>query len=302
MNKNTLNDLTGKEWVYNTNSVETFESSDEERELNKFLVELLESRFQTSGAESYAHKIRKVHPSPKPPQLMERLIKFFTKENELVFDPFAGVGGTLLGASLCNRRAIGLDISEQYNAVYKEANEHLTLKEQTFVVGDSRNLNEFPELQNTELDFVLTDPPYGNMMTRKKTGEATKKKLDTSPTPFTDLAEDLGNLELNDFLIQLKNVISDSVAKLRDKRYVVIFTKDFQPKPDYHGMLHFDIMKTLTEIEGLKYKGMKIWYDKSINLFPYGYPFAYVGNQLHQYILVFRKEAPKPMKAKRATK
>ena len=31
-------------------------------------------------------------------------------------------------------------------------------------------------------------------------------------------------------------------------------------------------------------------YDKSINLFPYGYPYAYVGNQLHQYILIFRKE------------
>ena len=44
------------------------------------------------------HHIRKIHPTPKPPQLMRDLIQFFTKEGELVFDTFMGVGGTLLGA------------------------------------------------------------------------------------------------------------------------------------------------------------------------------------------------------------
>lgn len=288
--ENKLNDLSGKQWVYSTNSVESFETTEAERDLNRFIVELIETRFPTSGAESYAHKERKIHPSPKPPQLMEKIIRFFTKETELIFDPFCGVGGTLLGASLCQRNAIGVDLSEKYLEVYQQAANKLSLPIQKTFTANSKNLDQIEELKNTEFDLILTDPPYGNMMARKKTGEATKKKLDTSPTPFTESIEDIGNLEVEDFLAELKKIIQSSFNNLRNKRYVIIFTKDFQPKPEYHGMLHFDIMQTLSKIEGLKYKGMKIWYDKTVNLYPYGYPYAYVGNQLHQYILIFRKE------------
>ena len=91
--KNSLNDLTGKEWLYNTNSIESFESEKWERELNKFIIDLIETRYSTKGEDSFAHHIRKEHPTPKPPQLMERLVRFFSKKNELVFDPFMGVGG-----------------------------------------------------------------------------------------------------------------------------------------------------------------------------------------------------------------
>jgi len=90
---NPLNDLSGGEWTFFLNSV-------------------ISTRYPTSGPESYAHNLRKIHPSPKPPQLMQQIIEFFTKEGDLVFDYFMGVGGTLLGASLANRRAIGIDLSE----------------------------------------------------------------------------------------------------------------------------------------------------------------------------------------------
>ena len=287
---NPLNNLNGKEWVFSTNSIECFVSTEDEREFNRFVVELIESRFSTNGNNSYAHHIRKVHPSPKPPQLMEKLIKFFSKEDEIVFDPFCGVGGTLLGASLCKRKAFGIDLNNEYLNIYKEASKYLNLSIQETFNYNSKNLEEIDNLKNVEFDLILTDPPYGDMMSRKKTGEAVKKKNDTSPTPFTNSKEDIGNLDLDEFLIELKDIIQISVNKLKNKRYLLLFIKDLQPKPEYHGMLHFDIMNKLIEIEGLYYKGMKIWYDKTINLYPYGYPYAYVGNQLHQYILIFRKD------------
>ena len=62
---NPLNDLTGSQWTH-------------------FLRSVFSSRYPTSGKESYGHKIRKIHPSPKPPQLMRELIEFFTKENEFI--------------------------------------------------------------------------------------------------------------------------------------------------------------------------------------------------------------------------
>ncbi len=43
---------------------------------------------------------------------MARLIEFFTKSGEIVLDPFAGVGGTLLGAAIARgpRRALGIEL------------------------------------------------------------------------------------------------------------------------------------------------------------------------------------------------
>jgi len=288
--KNTLNDLTGKEWIFRTNSIDIFKSSNEDIELIKFILEIFESRYSTKGSESYAHHIRKIHPTPKPPQLMKFLIEFFSKENDLVYDPFMGVGGTLLGASLCNRKAIGIDLSEEYIEVYKNVCDFLKLEKQTTILGNSKDLNKITKLKELQFDLIMTDPPYFNMMAKKKSGESAKKKKDISPTPFTNNNEDIGNLPLKIFLDKLKSIINIGFRKLRNKRYVVLFTKDFQPSKEYHGMLHYDIITKLLEIEGLIYKGFKIWYDKSVNLYPYGYPYAYVGNQLHQYIIIFRKE------------
>lgn len=287
--RNQLNDLTGKEWIYRTNSVEIVESSEEELELTKFILEIEETRYSTKGKEGFSHKLRRIHPSPKPPQLMKKIIEFFTKKDGWILDPFVGVGGTLLGASLVERNAVGLDLSEKYLEVYREVCEKENLKEQIAVVANSKNLDEIGEVKNREFDLILTDPPYGNMMLRKKTGEATKKKKDTSPTPFTSDINDLGNLPLVEFLEELKAVISKGVNFLKDKKYVVVFCKDFQPTAEYNGLLHADIVNKLTEISGLYFKGYKIWYDKSINLFPYGYPYSYISNQLHQYILIFQK-------------
>ena len=290
---NSLNNLTGKEWIFNTNSIESIFSTEFEREFNKFLVELIETRFSTSGAESYAHNIRKIHPSPKPPQLVERLIRFFSKENETVFDPFCGVGGTLIGAEICKRKSVGIDLNNEYLDVYKLACNSLNISHGITYNANSKDLNKITALKDVEFDLILTDPPYGNMMSREKTGEAMKKKNTSKPTPFTNSPDDLGNMNIDEFLIELKQIIEVSVKKLRDKRYLLVFIKDLQPKNDYHGMLHYDVMNKLSEIDDLNYKGLKIWYDKSINLFPYGYPYAYVGNQLHQYILIFRKESNK---------
>ena len=51
--------------------------------MDLFLNSVITTRYSTSGSDSYAHEIRKIHPSPKPPQLMRQIIEFFTKEGVL---------------------------------------------------------------------------------------------------------------------------------------------------------------------------------------------------------------------------
>ena len=272
---NKLNDLSGGEWTFFLNSVIT-------------------TRYSTSGGDSYAHEIRKIHPSPKPPQLMRQIIEFFTKERGLVFDYFMGVGGTLLGASLCNRKAIGIDLSAEYISTYKKATKALNLVEQKTLQADSVNFlkktSEFSKFLNEEkIDLILIDPPYGDMMAREKTGEAAKNKKSSEATPFTNMEVDLGNMEWKKFREVFKETIQNATKNLKDKGHIVIFIKDLQPKNGNPNLLHADLIKDINNVDEINYLGTKIWGDLSVNLYPYGYPHSYVSNQIHQYILIFRK-------------
>ncbi len=53
----------------------------------------------------------KFHPSPKPVALMERLLAVVTAPGDLVLDPFAGGGATLIAAKRTGRRCIGIESS-----------------------------------------------------------------------------------------------------------------------------------------------------------------------------------------------
>jgi len=55
------------------------------------------------------------HPAMFPEELPRRLMKLFSYKNDLVLDPFNGVGTTTLMAWKLGRRFIGIDISEQYS-------------------------------------------------------------------------------------------------------------------------------------------------------------------------------------------
>tara|TARA_B100000579_G_scaffold29647_1_gene20767 strand:+ start:212 stop:1138 length:927 start_codon:yes stop_codon:yes gene_type:complete len=291
--KNPLNDLTGKEWIYFTNSMlETdFDNEEEFKDwLNYISDSVIDTRYSTSGEDGFEHKLRKQHPTPKPPQLMRDIIAFFTKEEQTVLDPFMGVGGTLIGASLINRNAIGIDLDKKYIDIYKEVSKKLGYKIQKTYIKDALKIDKIKPLSEIQVDAIITDPPYANMMSKAKTGgDKTKKNEIGTLTPFTENKDDIGNLDYFEFLNSLKIIIEKSLLLLKEKGYLIVFTKDLQPTKQHHNMLHADIVQKLSEIDGLNYKGFKIWYDKSLNLFPYGYPYSYVSNQLHQYILIFRK-------------
>lgn len=272
---NKLNDLSGGAWTYFTSSV-------------------LNTNYKTSGPDDFAFNIRKIHPSPKPPPLMRDIIEFFTKENEIVFDYFMGVGGSLLGASLCGRRSIGIDLNEKYIDAYRQASQQLGLPLGKTVCGDSLELlkddklvNKF--LEGEKISLILIDPPYSNMMSKKKTG-ADIAVYGNKATPFTNDIRDLGNLERTDFFAKLKQSVLLASKYLKKRGYIVIFIKDMQPHKKETNLLHADIVRYINEIDDISYKGLKIWADQTSKLFPYGYPFSFVANQIHQYILIFRKE------------
>jgi DNA modification methylase len=49
-----------------------------------------------------------------PEELVERVLKLFSYQNDVILDPFNGVGTTTVVAKKTNRRYLGIDISEEY--------------------------------------------------------------------------------------------------------------------------------------------------------------------------------------------
>jgi hypothetical protein len=271
--RNRLNELTGKEWTYFLNSVWI-------------------TAYPPVAGKSSAFDLRKVHPSPKPPELMRDIILFFTKRHQKILDPFAGVGGTLLGASLCKppRKAVGIEINSRYTKVYRKASKVMNLERQEMICGDARNMLRTEVSQSSLFDLILTDPPYSDMMNRPKNGQKKKLYDRNDPTPFSPDPRDIGNLPYDEYLVELRKILELAVSRLRPKKYMVVFCRDFQPSYGSPNLLHSDLIKELAKIPQIRYRGLRIWYDQAVDLYPFGYPYAFVMNQMHQYILVFRKE------------
>lgn len=62
----------------------------------------------------------KIHPTQKPVKLLERLIELFTDEGDVVIDPVAGSGSTLIAAENLNRKAHGFEIKKDFHQAATE--------------------------------------------------------------------------------------------------------------------------------------------------------------------------------------
>lgn len=93
------------------------------------------------------HVEKTIHPCQFPVELVERLVLAMTKEGDLVYDPFMGVGTTAVAAFRQKRKVAGADIEKKYVEVAKE---RLKLEEKGF-------------LKTRELGMPIYDPntPHG---------------------------------------------------------------------------------------------------------------------------------------------
>lgn len=292
--RNTLNELTGEEWLYFTKSVWT-----------------------TAYPSELGHALRKEHGANKPPRLMARLIEFFTKRDELVLDPFAGVGGTLLGAAIARppRRALGIELSPRWADVYARVVDEARAAQDgagpelsdlgpndpggprsfdpsgsELVVGDA--LKVLPTLAAESVDFVATDPPYNVQLPMTMSGGALAESFANRRTDYamvTDDAADLANAaDYPAFLDRMTDVLAELARVLKRGRYAVLIVRDAYQDGRYL-FTGADLAARAASV-GLVPKGDLIWYQAGTRLRPYGYPTGFVPNIAHQHLLVLRRD------------
>ena len=263
-----LNELSGKEWAQSSRSVQEFPDVRSAKQ--------------------------KAHGAAFPMSLAKQQISVYTREGGVVLDPFLGVGTTLDACVATGRRGIGIEINPEYHALAAaDLTEH---PEQRVILGDALRIGEFVE--PATIDFVLTSPPYGNLLRNVKGSFAYKWREHSNiapvsnPRPYSDDPLDLGNLPYEDYLAAVTEVMRGTYEALKPGGYAVWVVKDFRALKEKVPFvpLHMHVSQCATEA------GFRMWdiqiYDQTRfrPLVCLGYPSSnYYLNIGHSYNLVFRK-------------
>ena len=170
-------------------------------------------------------------------------------------------------------------------------------KHHQFINGDSCEV--LKTLEDGSIDFVVTSPPYWGILNKLDQKVIKNRVANNLETKYSEDEKDLGNVEsYEEFLdILVNKVFLECARTLKNGRYMALVVSDFRDKSEYisfHSDLIYRLNKAAIPNGGiLKLQGTKILLQNHKSLLPYGYPFAYVENIHHQYVLIFRKEGKK---------
>jgi DNA modification methylase len=184
--------------------------------------------------------------------MLEFWINKFSEPGQIVFDPFAGFGTTLLVAEGLGRTGYGIEYSKP-KADYVQG---LLAHPEHLIQGDSRNLSEY---DIPPVDLCLTSPPYTN-------------ESDTE-NPFVDYRQK--GFDYSSYLQGMGHIFSQVAAKMKPSGHLVIEASNLK-KSGQVTTLAWDIARQVSLLFHFEGETIVCW-DR------YGYGYN------HSYCLVFSK-------------
>ncbi|MEM4328825.1 MAG: DNA methyltransferase, partial [Candidatus Caldarchaeum sp.] len=227
------------------------------------------------------------HPAMFPVELCRRLIEIYTRKGDVVLDPFMGSGSAIIAARDLERKGIGFDINPDFVELAKKRLSqqkliHLGVEDPDIFCEDAKNLLRY--IKPNSVDLVITSPPYWNIHTRKRTADYKE------PRPYSSLERDLGNIsDFNRFMDELKSIFEKVHTVLRGGKRCIVIVMDIRQGSQFIPF-HMNIVTMMTEI-GFILEDIIIWDRRKeySNLRPLGYPYVFIVNKIHEYVLIFRK-------------
>jgi len=89
------------------------------------------------------HKTEKIHPTQKPISVITNLIEIFTDIGDVVIDPVAGSGSTIVSTINTGRRGFGFEIKKDFYRNATKWIEEVKSQGNLFIVNDKKNKNNF---------------------------------------------------------------------------------------------------------------------------------------------------------------
>ena len=317
--RNRLNDLSNKEWMISTKSVwksETINDNidilgeDEWQAFSEWLIEIkgVETAEkildQILPSVIYSRppsrdKLKSQHPATFAETDIERLLRFFTKQDQRVLDPFVGSGSTLIACKATNRNGVGIELVPRWAEIARKRVSgddlplfrNIEIEEgypQQIIDGDAREI--MCTLGDETFDFIVTSPPYWKILHKDKDHKVIRERASKGlDTRYSELENDLGNIgSYEDFLRELKKVFAECYRVLKDGKYMCVIVSDFRDKGKFIPF-HSNVSESIEKCN-FALQGITILVQDNKNLYPYGIPYSFVSNVCHQNILIFRKK------------
>lgn len=223
-----LNELTGSEWTILGKSVQQFNGPITEK--------------------------RKKHGAAFPIVLAKHFIKIYSKTGDTILDPFAGVGTTLDAANVMKRHSIGIELNADFIKLFnqgidkKDGNPNYDYRR--LMIQDTA-LNVYKHLHSDSIDFILTSPPYSNLLNNIRlnfadkdyNGNPYKNQSRKLAKPYSKHVDDFGNLTYKDYLVKLKELFEYLHKIAKQGSYNVWVVRDYRelknniPYNNLHGDL-----------------------------------------------------------------
>jgi DNA modification methylase len=270
LHTDTLNDLDAKSWVKST-----------------------KSWFVVNPRSRSADQLE--HPAKFPEELVERFIRFFTKQGTWVLDPFAGVGSTLIACRESGRNAVGIELHEEFaESGKKQLSAMKGSGSQHLLVGDSQEaemliMRQFGDSPPV-FDYLITSPPYWDMLRKSRGGnESVHKQREKQGFKqyYSDSKNDLGNItNYDEYINSLGLLFGNLKALLKEKAYLTVVVQNMRDVDGKLRPIAWDLARRLSEDYELRQE--MIWCQDNKKLGCWGYPTTYVSNVHHHYCLIFQ--------------
>ncbi len=206
-----------------------------------------------------------------PPQVPRNLILKYTREEDIVLDPFCGSGTSMIECKLLNRKGIGIDVNVESLKLAKDRLnfEYNTTYEPKLIKADSTNLQRI--IPNGKIDFIFAHPPYADIIKYSK-----------------DIKEDISRLNLQEFLNQMSLFSKECFRILKKGKICSVLIGDIRKNKNviplgFYIMNMFIqtgfILKEIIIKEQHNCKKTDYWKNKNIDFYLL----------THEYVFVLKK-------------
>lgn len=206
------------------------------------------------------------------PILADNIISYWSKEGDIILDPFAGRTRSIISAAK-KRMYYGFEVSKKVHAVVQKA-----------INTNQTMLPIIPQVYNDDcisvlnynipnVDLIFSCPPYFNI-----------EKYPSCKGQLSDIKN------YNDFLESFKERMKMCCTKLKDDGYVILVIGDFRINKKFH-CLHVDTINMMKSI-GFNIHDVIVRQSVTFNRAAIRFGACKktkITAKVHEYILVFKK-------------
>ncbi len=231
---------------------------------------------------------KSVHPAAFPISLATRCISLFTHEGELVLDPFAGSGTTLVASADLARNAVGFDLNPEYadlcnarlnNSLDSQTPNGLAKSGGDSDGGSSRGVSRVSpparqvalceDARNAPLylrpgcvSLILTSPPYANLLNRSRRNKSRRGGMRRNEQygkveQYSQDPRDLGTLGVDEYATAIEDIFAGLLPLMRPRAHCVVNVPDMW-WDNRRITLHIEVVSALRRA-GYELRNTIIW-------------------------------------------